>query len=451
MAVTIDAFRSGVSGLSSGSRIALRDDQVCKAGLRQRIACHFEGSVARMENLETINALKAAALNDPRYSGMRDKVEREFAAIDTSRMLRAKDVRNIFSNLDSRVFMNEDGRKLFLNREVKMRLLAISRPAAAGVQKAETDARWNFDFDDEWIRAPTAGKVSGPATSMQQWMPHIKELEPLVNRMIDNLAAEKGGIFNITAKDAADLTARIKDLLGRVADNLTSRSFPEEYHSRTISIMAQILASDPSSIVSENAVCCAANKLRVTLDELMFCRDVEGKTGIMEDAMDWMAFTGNSFWTDYELTVFATYHSELGEAVRGLGLSKSQADAILHMVPFESARKGVESIKDALHDANSPLRQMVDFPELVKDADTYMTAAQLLGSEEMSSETAEMKRLLLDVLAECVVQEGVILEEGDIEVTLAKTGEPFRVSWALDRDFNSCIVRHVSISPVPQK
>ena len=340
MAVTIDAFRSGVSGLSSGSRIALRDDQVCKAGLRQRIACHFEGSVARMENLETINALKAAALNDPRYSGMRDKVEREFAAIDTSRMLRAKDVRNIFSNLDSRVFMNEDGRKLFLNREVKMRLLAISRPAAAGVQKAETDARWNFDFDDEWIRAPTAGKVSGPATSMQQWMPHIKELEPLVNRMIDNLAAEKGGIFNITAKDAADLTARIKDLLGRVADNLTSRSFPEEYHSRTISIMAQILASDPSSIVSENAVCCAANKLRVTLDELMFCRDVEGKTGIMEDAMDWMAFTGNSFWTDYELTVFATYHSELGEAVRGLGLSKSQADAILHMVPFESARKG---------------------------------------------------------------------------------------------------------------
>ena len=94
---------------------------------------------------------------------------------------------------------------------------------------------------------------------------------------------------------------------------------------------------------------------------------------------------------------------------------------------------------------------MVDFPELVKDADTYMTAAQLLGSEEMSSETAEMKRLLLDVLAECVVQEGVILEEGDIEVTLAKTGEPFRVSWALDRDFNSCIVRHVSISPVPQE
>jgi len=49
------------------------------------------------------------------------------------------------------------------------------------------------------------------------------------------------------------------------------------------------------------------------------------------------------------------------------------------------------------------------------------------------------------------VQEGVILEEGDIEVTLAKTGEPFRVSWALDRDFNSCIVRHVSISPVPQE
>ena len=113
-----------------------------------------------MKNLETIHALKTAALNDPRYSGMRDKVEREFAAIDTSRMLRAKDVRNIFSNLDRRVFMTEDGRKLFLNSEVKMRFLAISHPTAGGVQKSGADDRWNFDFDDEWTRIPSAGNVA---------------------------------------------------------------------------------------------------------------------------------------------------------------------------------------------------------------------------------------------------------------------------------------------------
>ena len=80
MAITADALRSGISEMSAFSRISIMDNEVGKASFKQSLACHFSRTEARRTNLKTINALKTAVLNDPRYSGIEREVDQIFGA-----------------------------------------------------------------------------------------------------------------------------------------------------------------------------------------------------------------------------------------------------------------------------------------------------------------------------------------------------------------------------------
>ena len=427
MTIATDTLRSGISALSAHSRIVIRDNEVCKVGVKQRFACRFSTTDARRANIETINALKTAALNDPRYAGIRDKVELAFKEINANHSIRAKDVKKMFSGLDKCAFDTESGKKSFIGQEVKMRLLASTVITSGGKEKPMSNDEWAFSFKSEWKSRPDVGELR---QNMNLWAPHLKDLEPLIMKMVDDLATEKGGAGNITATDARNISINIYRLLTLMTKSLlTTRNLNPKYHADAIALTAKALATSKESISSPDAILDTADNFSFMLEELAASeRSLDGIQHTVDYGIAWMNAMRAPLTHYGTLTVFLRDPTAFAEATK-LGLAPDEAKRLTELVEHESSRTLRSSdVSYDLMNENSYPRQLLNFPELGKTASNYRAAVKFIQRFDGENLDMETKNQLLTRLSALAQGENRIPTTGNLETT-TPGGELIRFEW----------------------
>lgn len=427
MTIATDTLRSGISALSAHSRIVIRDNEVCKAGVKQRFACRFSTTDARRANIETINALKTAALNDPRYAGIRDKVELAFKEINANHSIRAKDVKKVFAGLDKCAFDTESGKKSFIGQEVKMRLLASTVITSGGKEKPMSNDEWAFSFKSEWKSGPDVGELR---QNMNLWAPHLKKLEPLIMKMVDDLAAEKGGAANITASDARNISINVYRMLTLMTQTLlTTRNLPSKHHAAAIALTAKTLATSKESISSPDAVLNTADNISFILEELEASeRSRDGIQHTVEHGIAWMNAMCAPLTHYGTLTVFLRDPAAFAEATK-LGLAPDEAKRLTELVDQESSRTLRSSdVSYDLMNENSYPRQLLNFPELSKNASSYRTAVKFIQRFDGENLDPDTKNKLLTGLSALSQGKNDIPMTGSLEATTSG-GELIRFEW----------------------
>ena len=423
MTITADAIRSGVNGMSAFSRISVRNDRLGKAGLSH---C-FNRAEAIRANRETIDALKTAALNDPRYSGIQDKVNLVFGGMDPKHAIRAADVKKAFAKLDRCAIGTDTGKREFLVKDLKMRLMSGVFSSASAKGGTALQAEWAFSFKDEW---KTGRNFAGTDPELRQWSLHFRELEPMMGMMVDELAARKGGIQNISAEDAVELSWKVQSLLTRIAKDITDSSIGEKHHDAAFAMVARTLANSPQSISSPLAVLKTADEFHEVLDALAaFETSPGGSKFAVENGIAWMTAMCRPLSMSGSFVPFVENHFSFSEALK-LDLPPDKAESLTRLVSFEHRlSSGKNDMEHDLLDAGSTPRILLGFPALGKSEKTYEMAASLVKKLDRENVGEEMRNLMLGAISSSVGAEGLIPEKGSAEAT-APNGERVRFEWS---------------------
>ena len=419
MTITTDSIRSGICGMSAFSRISVSNDKLGKAGFRQL----FNRAEAQKANRETIEALKTAVLDDPRYSGMRDKVEEIFGGMDPKHAIRASDVKKAFAKLDKCALGTDAGKRSFLVQDLKMRLTAGALSAAP----AGKGDGWAFSFRDEWKSGP---RPTGSDPDLIQWSIHFRKLEPLMGMMVDELAARKGGVQNITAEDAVDLSWKVRSLLTHIGRAVTDSSISARYHFAAFEMLANAFEKSPAATASPLAAMRTAEAFQEALSGLAsFETSPDGSKFAVEDGIAWMNAMCAPLDKYSTLLPFARNHMDFNDALK-LGLPPEKAERLTLLAANEFKRtSGTNDMAHDLLDANSVPRRLLEFPDLGTSEKHYRMAASLIEKFDSENIGAGMRNLALETISSAVRAGGAIPETGAAETT-APNGERVRLEWA---------------------
>jgi len=434
MAITADALRSGIGEMSAYSRISIRNDELGKASLRQRLACHFSRSEAKRVNQETIDALKAAVLNDPRYSGIQDKVDLVFGEMGSKYAIRAKHVKAAFASLDKCAFNTDAGKRSFLVQDVKLRLMANSLASPQGDADAISDNAWAFSFKDEW---ESCGHAGGMRPGLENWTPHVRSLEPLIGKMVDELAARKGGALNITAADAQELSGKVQSLLRNIGSAITSSDLPQRYHAPAFALMAKTLANSPSATASPIAAQKTADEFHSIFNELVAARNSnQGSRYLIDNALTWMGAMCAPLEFGSPLRLFIANDMEFADAAR-LGLPPDMAQRLTTLLTFETLRSFESNdIGKDLNNEKSIPRQMLNLPDLTRNYTDYRFTISLIDNLEKENVGPEMRNLVLKALSSVARENGKVPGKGSVEAS-APNGERLKLEWSIRQGFTA--------------
>ena len=436
MTITADAIRSGVNGMSAFSRISVKSDKLGKAGFSH----YFNRAEALKANRETIDALKTAALNDPRYSGIQEKVNLVFGGMDPKHAIRAADVKKAFAKLDKCAIDTDGGKRSFLVKDLKMRLMSgVFSTAPANTGSAQ-NAEWAFSFKDEW---KSNRNFAGCDPELRQWSLHFKELEPLMGMMVDELAARKGGIQNISPDDAVELSWKVQSLLTHIAKGITTSSIHERHHAAAFAMVARTFANSPQATSSPLAALKTADDFHEVLNALAaFETSAEGSKFAVENGIAWMNAMCAPLAMHGTFNAFVENHFSFNEALK-LNLPPDKAESLTRLASFEyRLSSGKNDMEHDLMDANSAPRILLDFPDLGKSERTYEMAASLTKKLEKDNIDADTRNLMLNAISSAVRTEGQIPEKGSAEVT-SQNGDQVRFEWSFrNRYAESVTISH---------
>ena len=429
MTITADALRSGIRGMSAYSRISIENDKLGKAGFRQSIACHFNKAESQRLNQDTINALKTAVLNDPRYSGIQDKVDAVFDGLGSKHAIRAKDVKKAFSDLDKCAFKTEAGRRSFLVQDIKMRLMAGTFSSSNAKTGAGADDAWAFSFKNEW---KSGNGMVEDYQDLIQWAQHFKKLEPLMGKMVDVLAERRGGVQNITAADARELSWQVHSMLAYIGKSITNSSISEKHYYAAFKMTANILANSPKALSTPLAALQTADEIYEVLNKLAaFENSFDGSKFAVENGIAWMdAMCAPLSDTDSTFLPFVENHMDFECALK-LGLPPDKARRLTSLACWEFYRTSrTTDMAHELLDANSFPRQLLNFPDLAKTDFEYRNVVPFLGKLDRDNVEPDIRNLILESMSATVREVGKLPDSGSVE-TVTSNGEHLRLEWSL--------------------
>jgi hypothetical protein len=427
MTITANALRSGISEMSAHSRISIQNNELGKLSFKQRFACHFSKTESHKANQETINALKTAILNDPRYSGIQDKINLAFDGISSKNTIRAKDVKKVFSTLDRYAFTTDAGKRSFLVQDIKMRLMAGAFSTPVSKKDVPSEEAWAFNFKNEW---KTGTHPVGCDSDLIHWAPHFQKLEPLIRKMVDELAARKGGALNISALDAKELSWKVFSMLSYLENAITTSSIHEKYYSSAFEMLANTIANSPKATATPLAILQTADSYHEVLGELAaFEKSLTGSLFAVENGIAWMNAMCAPLHITQELPVFTENHMQFADAVK-LGLSPEKAQRLTFLSCCEFHRSSrTQDMEHNLLNADSIPRQLLNYPDLARTEIEYRPIASFLERLDKENIDFEMKNSILDSMACIVRTEGKLPNNGVSEAILS-SGEHLRFEWS---------------------
>ena len=297
------------------------------------------------------------------------------------------------------------------------------------VDRKETpiEESWAFSFKNEW-KSGTRSAACDP--NLIHWAPHVHKLEPLIGRMVDELASRKGGALNITASDAKELSWKVFSMLSYVGNAITTSSISEKYCSAAFEMMANTIANSPKATSTPLAILQTADNFHEILSELAaFERSLTGSQFAVEDGIAWMNTMCAPLDINKEFPVFTKSHMQFADAAK-LGLSSEKAQRLTFLACCEFHRSsGTHDMGHNLMDANSIPRQLLEFPDLARTEIEYGPIASFLGKLDDENIDSETKNRILDSMASIVRTNGKLPTAGASEAIMP-SGEQVRFEWS---------------------
>ncbi len=427
MAFSVEALRSSIGAVAQDARIVATDDGIKAASLKHRIACCFGSSSARAANRATIDSIKMAALNDPRYSNIQDDVEKIFGGIDCRRTLSATKIKAAFSRLDEKAFNSENGRVSFLKGEIKLRLMGQALSCESTRDHIDND-NWKFSFDSEWSRGAGA---SGYTSTLPQWTEYMKKLEPLIEQRIASAAQAKGGSVNLSTGDVQNITENIHDTLRSLAAKCAAPSLPERHQRAALDLTLNIIFSKPNSTYTDHAIEKITQEVMDAVEELhQIAIDYENANGIVEQGIEWMNRMQAPLESDTTLKLFVSKRKAFLEALN-LDLSPHKAENLTRAMLFEHMRtNGNADLADAVRDPSSTLLKLINYDNFLISPRIYASVAALMDSTAFYEAPPHIQDEMLEKLSEMVSENGSIpISVGDKTPPL-KIGD-MEISWTI--------------------
>ncbi len=430
MAFSVETLRSGIGAIAQDARIVAAGDEIKAAGLKHRIACCFGSSSARAANRATIDSIKMAALEDPRYSNIRDDVEKIFGGMDCRRTLSAGEIKAAFSKLDEMAFNSESGRASFLKEEVKLRLMAQALSCANAPVRNDSEG-WKFSFEAEWSR----GSETSSAATLPRWTMYMKKLEPLIEQRIGLLAHAKGGHMNLSTADIQGITADVHNTLKAIASECRRESLPERHQHAALELTMNVIFSKSNAIFTDRAVMDTAAKVADAVAELyQISTDYDCAQGIVEQGIEWMGKMESPLDCDSTLRLFARNREAFRKAL-DLDLSPRKAQNLTQAMMFEHLRtNGNADLQECVERPSSALRKIMHYENLTESPHIYSAVASILESPAISPLHPQVQMQILESISRTIAETNSMPMTAGNGAPALKIGN-MEISWKISPSY----------------
>ena len=427
MAFSVETLRSSIGAVAQDARILSTSDGIKTAGLKHRIACCFGSTSARAANRATIDSIKMAALEDPRYSNIQDDVEKMFNSMDCRRTLSTTKIKAAFRHLDEKAFNSENGRTSFLKEEVKLRLMGQALSCESSHDHIDND-NWKYSFDSEWAKGSMRSSYT---SSLPQWTEYMKRLEPLIEQRITLAAQAKGGSVHLSTSDVQNITDNIHETLQSLASKFSNIPIPERHQRAALDLTLNIIFAKPNSTYSDNNIMKIADGVIEATEELyQISIDYDSASGIVEQGIEWMNRMQAPLDCDTTLRLFARNREAFLEALK-LNLSPHEAMNLTKAMLFEHMRtNGNADFSESLKDPSSALLTLIKNDNFLISPRIYASVAALMDSTAFYEAKPPLQAEILEKLSEMASEnESIPTSVGDKTPPL-KVGN-MEISWTI--------------------